>query len=67
MTIAHESGCRFRWESGEYTGTVSVPKFERLPMDIEWDTGDLPSNWESLEDGIRDGVNEFIGANDIKC
>ena len=58
------SSHKLTWEYGDYSGTIKLPG-EPGPIDIEWDTsGDLPDNYEDMEDGIRTAAFDATAVKD---
>lgn len=45
------------WEHGEYTGTITFPANEGMPVRIEWDQAEVPHDWEDIEEQIVTAVS----------
>ena len=58
---SHNRSTRLRWEHDGYSGTITIPDdFHDGPIEIEWDDGELPDDWEDMEEIITDkAVNQL--------
>lgn len=43
---------RYRWQYGEWSGTVEFPADERGLVVFVWDQIDQPDNWEDIEAAV---------------
>jgi hypothetical protein len=71
VTIEQDFANTFNWsidsEGYDFDGTIKLPKYERSPIEIDWDTSEqLPTNWEQIEELIEKATIDYISKHKIK-